>query len=458
MDRLSFEELLDRYLTGELSSEDRKSLAAMIDRPEHAAELESFVRERMLSDELVSMSRQEGEVVEGLGGSSGGWPGIKDAILAHWEKNRDGISGNSPDRILEKSPDRIPGSNREELLEKKRIVMRRYAVAAAVLLILGAGVVTWNIVKEKTAIPVVSVATETDVAPGHEGAILKLADGRTIVLDSSRDGSLAEQGNMAIIKQSAGQLVYNQKGPSTAGGQGTGGVDGVSGAAGVPEVMYNTLTTPRGRRTSVVLSDGTRVWLNSGSSIRFPTTFVGKERNVEVTGQAYFEVAKNASQPFKVKVLSHTAPEQVTREIEIEVLGTAFDLMAYNDEDGIRTTLVDGSVKVVSNADHKLLKPREQAVAAQDGRFNLNVVDVQKVTAWKDGNFLFRDDDLGSIMKELARWYDIDVHFEGVIKDHYTGTIGRQVNISQVLKMLEAAGGVSFTVKDRQVLVLPHTM
>jgi hypothetical protein len=311
--------------------------------------------------------------------------------------------------------------------------------------------VTWNLTKEKTTVPVVSVVPETDVAPGHEGAVLKLADGRSIVLDSSRDGSLAVQGNVAIIKQGAGQLVYNQEGPS-AGGQGTGG------AGGMPEVMYNTLTTPRGRRTSVVLSDGTKVWLNSGSSIKFPTAFAGRERKVEVTGQAYFEVAKNASQPFKVRVLSHTAPEQMTREIEIEVLGTAFDLMAYNDEDRIRTTLVDGSVKVVSNADHKLLSPREQAVAAADGRFSLNAVDVQKVTAWKDGNFLFREDDLGSIMKELARWYDIDVHFEGIIKYHYTGRISRQVNISQVLKMLEAAGGVSFSVKDRQVLVLPHTM
>ena len=446
MDRLSFEELLDRYLTGDLSSEDRRTLAALIDRPEHAADLESFVRERMLSDELISMSKQEEEVTEGLGGGIAGWPGIKDAIMAHWEKNRDGV--------LENSPAWISGNNRESVLGNKRIVMRRYAVAAAILLTVGAGIVTWNLTKAKTTLPVVSVVPETDVAPGHEGAVLKLADGRSIVLDSSRDGSLAEQGNMAIIKQSAGQLVYNQKGPSTAGGKGTGG------AEDKPEVMYNTLTTPRGRRASVVLSDGTRVWLNSGSSIKFPTAFAGKERNVEVTGQAYFEVAKNASQPFKLRVLSHTAPGQVTREIEIEVLGTAFDLMAYNDEDRIRTTLVDGSVKVVSNADHKLLRPGEQAEAVgEDGRFNMNAsVDVRKVTAWKDGNFMFREDDLGSIMKELARWYDIDVRFEGIIKDHYTGTISRQVNISQVLKMLEAAGGVSFTIKDRQVLVLSHTM
>ena len=444
-------------MTGELSSEDRRRLAALVDRPEHAADLEGFVREMILSDELVSMSEQEEVVAEGLGGGIAGKPGIKDAILAHWEKNRDGILWNSQDEISN-SQDGISGNNRESVLANKRIVMRRYAVAAAVLLTLGAGIVTWNLTKEKTLVPVVSVVPETDVAPGHEGAILKLADGRSIVLDSSRDGSLAEQGNMSIIKQSAGELVYNQKGPSAEAGHGTDGAGGVEGTGGMPEVMYNTLTTPRGRRTRVVLSDGTRVWLNSGSSIKFPTAFAGKERKVEVTGQAYFEVAKNASHPFKVRVLSHTAPEQVAREIEIEVLGTSFDLMAYNDEDRIRTTLVDGSVKVVSNADHKLVVPREQAVAAPDGRFNLNAVDVEKVTAWKDGNFLFREDDLGSIMKELARWYDIDVHFEGVIKDHYTGTISRQVNISQVLKMLEAAGGVSFTVKDRQVLVQAHTM
>jgi ferric-dicitrate binding protein FerR (iron transport regulator) len=463
MDRLSFEALLDRYLTGDLSAEDRNRLAAEIEQPEHAVELEDFVRDRMLSDDFLTMGRSEG-VMEGLSlGQGGVRPGVKEAILTHWENSREHTKND------EGQGGEWAGA--DTVRPVRRIDIRRYVAAAVFFLALATGILTWRTMKEKK--PVAAIPTPaTDVAPGHDGAILTLADGRSIVLDSSRDGSLALQGNTMITKQGAGQLVYRAgaaAGGATGGGTGesaaTGtaeaGSAGVAGTQAVSEIMYNTLTTPRGRRTSVVLPDGTKVWLNSASSIKFPTVFSGKERIVQVMGQAYFEVAKDAAKPFKVKVLSHTAPEQITRELEIEVLGTSFDLMGYNDEETVRATLVDGSVSVraVNFPGRKVLKPGEQVAAGGDGQLNLKTsVDVQKVTAWKDGNFLFREDDLGSIMKELSRWYDIDVHFEGSIKDHYTGTISRQVNISQVLKMLEAAGGVSFTVKDRQVQVLPHTM
>jgi ferric-dicitrate binding protein FerR (iron transport regulator) len=272
------------------------------------------------------------------------------------------------------------------------------------------------------------------VAPGHDGAILTLADGKQIVLDSSGNGALARQGNTAITKLGAGELTYQAETTSPA------------------EIMYNTLSTPRGRRTSVVLSDGTRVWLNAASSIKFPTAFTTGSRVVEITGEAYFEVAKQPSQPFIVRTL-HTSP------LEIQVLGTSFNITAYSDEDAVSTTLVEGSVKVVSGSGTKLLTPGQQLIAKSDGRLELNpAVDLQKVIAWKEGNFLFRGDELTTIMRQLSRWYDIEVHFDGAVSDHYTGKISRQVNISQVLKMLQAAGGVEFSVQNKEVKVLPRTI
>ena len=395
MDAQQLKDLLDRYLTGELSPEERIVLARAIERPEHRDALDKFAHTTLTADDLSA----------GLDD-----PKVKTSILVHLDTAM----------ARQKRTVRIPA-------------LVRYAAAAVVILAVGSLVYFAGSGKNERSIARQPSVTH-DVAPGHEGAVLTLADGKQIVLDSSGDGSLAQQGGMAITKQHAGQLVY-EIAPTETFPQTT---------------MYNTLTTPRGRRTSVVLSDGTKVWLNAASSIKFPAAFEGKDRTVELSGEAYFEVAKDAARPFRVRL---NGPG---KNPEIEVLGTSFDVMAYGDEETVSTTLVDGSVKVITGTGASLLRPGQQLLAGANGRTSLVAdADVQKITAWKEGNFLFRGDELGDIMKQLARWYDIDVRYDSPVTDHYTGKISRQVNISQVLKMLQAAGGVNFTVENRQVRVSP---
>ncbi|MDO6430439.1 DUF4974 domain-containing protein [Flavitalea sp. BT771] len=390
MDNQELAVLLDKYTTGELSPSERIRLAELIDLPGNEGTLEDFVRQVMTSDDFAGL----------------GEPRVKEAILSHLDRR---------------------------IAPPRRISLPRYAAAAAILLLLAGGFWLWRAGRPGTQ-PGVAQQAAHDVAPGHEGAILTLADGKQIVLDSSSKGTLAKQGNTAITKLGAGELTYQAETTAAA------------------EVMYNTLSTPRGRRTSVVLSDGTRVWLNAASSIKFPTAFTAGTRVVEISGEAWFEVAKHPSQPFIVRTL-HSDP------LEIQVLGTSFNITAYSDEDAVSTTLMEGSVKVVSGSAAKLLTPGQQLIAKSDGRLELNpAVDLQKVIAWKEGNFLFRGDELTSIMRQLSRWYDIDVHFDGAVSDHYTGKISRQVNISQVLKMLQAAGGVEFSVQNKEVKVLPRSI
>ena len=390
MDNQELAVLLDRYITGELSPPERARLAEFIGQPGHEEILEGFVQQVMTSADFAALDE----------------PHVKQAILAHLDR---------------------------KMAPPRRISFPRYAAAAAILLLLAGGFWLWR-AGRSTAQPAIVKQAAHDIAPGHEGAILTLADGKQIVLDSSSNGALARQGNTSITKLDAGELTYQAE------------------TAAAAEVMYNTLTTPRGRRTSVVLSDGTRVWLNAASSIKFPTAFIAGSRVVEITGEAYFEVAKQPSQPFIVRTL-HTSP------LEVQVLGTSFNISAYSDEDAVSTTLVEGSVKVVSGSGAKLLTPGQQLIAKSDGRLELNpAVDLQKVIAWKEGNFLFRGDELTTIMRQLSRWYDIEVHFDGAVSDHYTGKISRQVNISQVLKMLQAAGGVEFSVQNKEVKVLPRTI
>jgi len=398
MDPQQLEILLDRYLTGELTPEERIVLAEAIGQPEHSDVLNKFVQDTLLDEDLS----------KGLDD-----PAVKVAI----------------ERRLDEAK-----ASRQRIVRIPKFI--RFTAAAAVILVIAGVVYISQSTRGKTPIAATQPAASHDVAPGHEGAILTLADGKQIVLDSSGDGSLAKQGGMSITKEHAGQLVYQTE-PTGIFPQAT---------------MYNTLTTPRGRRTAVVLSDGTKVWLNAASSIKFPAAFMGKDRTVELSGEAYFEVAKDADKPFRVKV------NRPGGNMNIEVLGTSFNIMAYDDEATSSTTLVDGSVKVATSAGTSLLKPGQQLLAGADGKTSLVAdADVQKAIAWKDGNFFFRGDELGDIMKQLARWYDIEVRYDSPVTDHYTGKISRQVNISQVLKMLQAAGGVNFTVDNRQVRVSPKT-
>jgi transmembrane sensor len=266
-----------------------------------------------------------------------------------------------------------------------------------------------------------------NVAPGQNKAILTLANGTSIILDSAANGTLTTQGNSKILKLN-GMLSYNTlKNKSS-------------------EVFYNTISTPRGGQYQLMLSDGSKVWLNAASSLRFPASFVGKERKVELLGEAYFEVAKNAAMPFKVKV----------NGMEVEVLGTHFNINSYDNESTIRTTLLEGSVKINKNNSSSFLKPGQQAQMNKAGEIKIiNNVDVEEAIAWKEGKFQFDRADIHDIMRQLARWYDVDVEYKGNVSSHFGGTISRDVNLSQVLNMLHLTGEVKFQIEDKKVFVMP---
>ena len=325
-------------------------------------------------------------------------------------------------------------------------------IAAAVLLLLagGTGLFIWFNKRQQAMALQTSPESrfKNDIAPGGNKAILTLANGHTILLDSSSNGTLARQGNTSIVKLNSGQLAYQP-----ASDQQT---DYPSAAAAL---SYNTLSTPRGGQYQLTLPDGSKVWLNAASSIRYPTAFTGKERKVEISGEAYFEIAKNAAQPFKVKIIApamggNASSGYAGAGSEIEVLGTSFNIMAYEDDTVASTTLLEGAVKVTIGANSRTLSPGQQLKAGNKGSIQLIPdVDIQKTIAWKNGKFIFYNDDIVSIMKQLTRWYDIDVRMEQMVHDHYTGRISRQVNISQVLKMMEAAGGVSFSVQGKEVKI-----
>ena len=264
------------------------------------------------------------------------------------------------------------------------------------------------------------------VVPGRDKATLTLADGSVIDLDSSGTGRLAQQGNTSIrIKD--GKIVYAPH------------------KAGSNEMAYNTISTPRGGQYQVVLPDGTKVWLNATSYIKFPVAFTGSRRVVEVAGEAYFEVARDPAMPFIAKV----------RDVAVEVLGTHFNIMAYGEEQKIATTLLEGSVKVSRGSDKHMIVPGQQAVWAENGAFLLNNdVDMEEVVAWKNGKFHFNNADIKTIMRQIARWYDVDVEFENNAADiRLGGVISRKEDIRQLLNYFEIAGKVRFKVEEKKIIV-----
>lgn len=272
-----------------------------------------------------------------------------------------------------------------------------------------------------------------DVDPGMKGAILKLADGTEIVLDSLGNGVLAIQNGTQVALQN-GQLI--NKPTNNASG----------------EVLYNTISTPQGREFQLTLSDGSQVWLNAESSITYPTVFKGKNREVTIKGEAYFEVAKNVKIPFKVRVNNKTT---------VEVLGTHFNINAYPEEDNMHTTLLEGSVKVTKDKEIQMLLPGQQARISNSPLDKTSIklkkdVDIEKVMAWKNGLFNFEGATLGEVMRKLSRWYGINVTYEKGIPDLiFIGEMSKNISLSGVLAGLKGSG-VNFRIeKDHKLVVLP---
>lgn len=278
---------------------------------------------------------------------------------------------------------------------------------------------------------------KNDVAPGGNKALLTLANGTQIVLDSAANGSLTQQGNTKIIKLDNGQLAYDPLNHSSA-------------SPGTGKVLYNTISTPKGGQYQIVLSDGSKVWLNAASSLHFPASFSGDERKVELTGEGYFEVAKNAAMPFRVSV----------NGMQIEVLGTHFNVNAYSDENAIKTTLLEGSVKIKnevpanSGSSSIFLKPGEQADFTRDHNFRINSrVNLEEVVAWKDGNFEFNNTSIADIMRQVSRWYDVEIDYRGPKPAHQlTGKISRNVNLSLLIGMLQYTG-VNMKIENKKVII-----
>ncbi|MBL4674999.1 MAG: FecR domain-containing protein [Mucilaginibacter sp.] len=311
--------------------------------------------------------------------------------------------------------------------EPKRSHIYKWAAAAGVVLAIGAGLWFWK----RNPQPVVaqdSVAFKNDIAPGKNKATLTLADGSIVVLNDSKQGQITKQGAVKIIKLDDGRLAYKAiKGQTT-------------------ETMLNTIATPAGGQYQVVLPDGTRVWLNSGSSLQFPVQFANSHRDVTLKGEAYFEVAKDKARPFTVDA----------GEVDVKVLGTHFNVMAYDNEDMVKTTLLEGSVKVTTPHSSGLLKPDHMAsVDKHDDGIAITDADAEQQVAWKNNLFWFASADIHQVMRQLARWYDVDVKYEGKITKAFSGTLPRGLSAIKLLTILQQTGGVHFKIDGRIITVMP---
>ncbi|HTJ14171.1 MAG TPA: FecR domain-containing protein [Dinghuibacter sp.] len=310
----------------------------------------------------------------------------------------------------------------------------RAAAAAIAIGIIGGG--AWWMQQRHQATPVIARVPPSpvkDVAPGYNRAILILGDGSAVSLDSVRQGKLAQQGQTTVNQIAGGKIAYDAAGRGEAGKGDAGKADAV---------VYNMVKTPRGGQYQVTLSDGSKVWLNAASSLRFPTAFTGGDRTVALTGEAYFEIAQKQNQPFKVEV-GNTI---------VDVLGTHFDVMAYPEESYQQTTLLEGAVKVSDDAQSVLLKPGEGARISQ-GQIQTIDADVDQAIAWKNGLFQFDGTPVEEVMHQICRWYDVDVKYGAPIQRHFSGQIERSASLTQVLKMLDMAGKARFSLEGRTVVV-----
>ena len=386
----SWQYLIKNYLDNSITKEELNSLLGMIDEEKDSAQLKAVLKNQWKD------AKQNG-------------PSTK----IDWNKKLDHLFTEAKEA----------NQNVEHTKKRGKNKHWRWLAAASVIAIVV--LVKYVLLAEKPIAPVVkNIATsiKKDVAPPvSTNAILTLANGKTIALDSIANGAIANEGNMRVEKLSNGEIVYKGK------------------ANG--ELEYNILTVPRGSKiATITLSDGTKVWLNSSSSLQYPVAFSGNERNVEITGEAYFEVAHNAAAPFIVK----------KGETSVTVLGTHFNVNAYDDETSLKVTLLQGTVKVEKQGLSGLLMPGQQAQIEDKIKIS-NEVDVDEVMAWKNGEFQFGEaEDIHAVMRQIARWYDVNIEYKEDVAGHIGGTISRDENISQVLSMLQMTGAVKFKIEDKK--------
>jgi transmembrane sensor len=390
-------DLWQRFFAGSISPEEKKALAAWIEESAQDDELKTLIEHSWSAFEV-----------------------------------NDRIPADEADRMLTTILQRAknPKMPAAPVVPVKKYLWRRVAVAASILLVVGLG--SYLIFKNKTDKEQVVTATPAkDIeSPGSAKAVITLANGQRVYLDSAANGALASEGNVQIVKDADGKISY-------------------SGSA--TEVVYNTLSNPRGSRViNMTLTDGSRVWLNAGSSITYPVAFAGNERKVTMNGEAYFEIAHNAVKPFKVS----------KGGTEVAVLGTHFNVNAYDDEPGIKVTLLEGSVKVstqypASNIlpGYVMLKPGEQALV-NGSAIQLVSPDLEQVMAWKNGIFQFNDDGIEPVMREIARWYDVEVIYQERPAKTFKGSLDRNMSAANIFRILEETGGVHFKIDGKKITVL----
>ncbi len=386
MNRELFKELVDRYIAGQATDEEKAFIEAYYAgfevRPNIIGELsssEQFRFEKLLYQDILST--------------------VASADPTHFKE-----------KIGQKVND-TPPVHRIHFLKK-------WGWAAAVLLFIGIGAYLFTTTKH-TEKPDVAIhhSIPDEIPPGTNKAVLTLSDGTTITLDSAANGAIAQQGNSSIVKLSNGEIRYDLKGVL------------------LGEVMMNTMATPKGGQYQLVLPDGTKVWLNAASSITYPAAFVGNDRQVKVTGEVYMEVAKDKTKPFTVDVDGQSS---------VQVLGTSFNINSYKDDGHIKTTLIDGSVKVNNQV---VLKPGEQAVQSVNGISSVRVNDqakIEQVLAWKNGYFSFENMGLREMARQIERWYDVKVEFVGAFNDiSLKGEMDRGVKLSGIVRFFESYGFTS---------------
>ncbi|QEC43321.1 FecR family protein [Pseudobacter ginsenosidimutans] len=367
---------------------------------------------------------------------------VADFLLQHEQKNEDltpfqhlAFAAAAVDRDIFKE---IPSDKPVQKIFFLRRAWLRYA--AALIVLAGIAVMAIVMFRNSGSSKQEIVATPENILPGSDKAILTLADGRSIALDTVKAGLMAMQGQAQIEKKEDGQIVYN-------------------GTNAGKEIMMNTLSTPRGGQYRLLLPDGTEVWLNAASSIRYPASFAGNERRVTITGEAYFDVAKNKSKPFFV---------DIDGKASLEVLGTSFNINAYSDEPVINTALLEGAVRVTaltslqkrSQSDKAepsniVLRPGQQASIDKSGIMKVDLAERSIVMAWREGVFRYNYTDFDVVLRQLSRWYDIDVQYEKGIPDQkFTGEIRRDYTLSQALSILEGMD-VHFRLEGKKLIVLP---
>lgn len=302
----------------------------------------------------------------------------------------------------------------------------KYAAAAALFGLLLAG--TWKFASRHQHRSPALAASKT-ATPRAAQPVLILGDGSRVSLDSVANGTIAQQGNARIVKLASGQVAYQLTGNDN------------------NNILYNTMQTPHGCMYQLTLPDGSRVWLNAASSIRYPTAFAADSRQVEVTGEAFFDIVKDDRKPFTV----------TAGQLNVQVLGTSFNVTAYPDETTIRTTLVQGAVNVSNGSARQLLQPGEQAsTAATGGPFRISKPNMEAILSWKNGEFYFQDTHIQAIMREVARWYNIEVSYEGDMSGiTLSGIVSRNESVAQLLKALEMTKVVRFRMEGNRIVVSP---